>query len=134
MYHRGYCVRVAGGNARAGAKLEIATSGCHKFAFTKKGSLMHNSTHLCIQTSNKVGRNSFYHRSLSPPTADSALTRESVFQRSRSLPITFNSTQRGLVETKFRCYRTTVSLVFLRFFSLQQCLPVKFLIGPLQSF
>ena len=50
----GYCVRPISGNAVAGVQLEMAISGCHAFAFTKKGSIQHKSSKLCIQTANKV--------------------------------------------------------------------------------
>ena len=43
----------------------------------------------CPETSRANSR--YHHRPLSPPTADCALTRESVFQRARSLLATFNS-------------------------------------------
>eukprot|EP00794_Sanderia_malayensis_P009954 gene9954-10974_t len=51
--YSGYCLRPVGGNAIAGARLEIVQSGCHKFAFTQKGSIQHVSSRLCIQTANK---------------------------------------------------------------------------------
>ncbi|XP_065060118.1 uncharacterized protein LOC135687479 [Rhopilema esculentum] len=53
MQFSSHCVRPVGGNAVANAQLEIATTGCHEFGFTAKGSLQHRKTGLCVQTANK---------------------------------------------------------------------------------
>lgn len=50
------CARPASNKAVSGAKIEMVStsSGCHKFGFTRLGSLQHVQSRLCLQTAKRV--------------------------------------------------------------------------------
>ena len=54
--HSKKCLRPLNGNPLAGASLELIEQkyGCHKFAFTKMGSIQHIQSRFCLQTVKKV--------------------------------------------------------------------------------
>ena len=57
----------------------------------------------------------FHHGLLSPPTADCALTWESIFQRSRTLQVTFNSARSSCVQVEILSRHRFFGLLLLRF-------------------